>query len=144
MPEINRSALVRFSAAQMYDLVNDVASYPRFLPGCVGSEVHECDSERMVASVSVKKVGLAQTFTTENRLDENRSITMRLKRGPFRHLEGVWRFTELRPDACKVELVLQFEFSNALVEKAFGRVFNELAQSMVHSFSMRAKEVYGG
>ncbi|GAA5186287.1 SRPBCC family protein [Ferrimonas gelatinilytica] len=144
MPEINRSALVRFSAAQMYDLVNDVASYPQFLPGCVDSEIHEREDARMIASVSVKKVGIAQTFTTENALEANRSITMKLKSGPFRQLEGVWRFTELREDACKVELVLQFEFANVLVEKAFGRVFNELAQSMVHSFSTRAKEVYGG
>ena len=37
MARINRSALVMFSAEQMYHLVNDVASYPQFLPGCVGS-----------------------------------------------------------------------------------------------------------
>ncbi len=35
MPQISRSMLVRHSALQMYDLVNDVESYKEFLPGCV-------------------------------------------------------------------------------------------------------------
>ncbi|SHH73323.1 SRPBCC family protein [Ferrimonas marina] len=144
MPEINRSALVRFSASQMYALVNDVAAYPQFLPGCVGSEVHQADEQSMLASVSVRKAGIAQSFTTENQLEPGSRILMQLKEGPFRQLQGQWQFTPLREDACKVELTLQFEFANALVEKAFGKVFNELAQSMVQSFSVRAKEVYGG
>ncbi len=33
MPQISRTALVPFSAEQMYQLVNDVKSYPDFLPG---------------------------------------------------------------------------------------------------------------
>ncbi|GAA4881181.1 SRPBCC family protein [Ferrimonas pelagia] len=144
MPEINRSALVRFSAAQMYALVNDVAAYPQFLPGCVGSEVVSVSDGAMLASVSVKKAGIAQSFTTENRLEPDQAIHMALKEGPFRQLTGSWRFTSLREDACKVELSLQFEFANVLVEKAFGKVFNDLAQSMVQSFSQRAKEVYHG
>ncbi|MBY6186333.1 SRPBCC family protein [Marinobacter hydrocarbonoclasticus] len=144
MPEINRSALVRFSAPQMYALVNDVAAYPQFLPGCVGSEVHHADDGQMCASVSVRKAGIAQTFTTRNTLVSDSEIAMALESGPFRQLEGVWRFLPLREDACKVELNLSFEFSNALVEKAFGKVFSELAQNMVQAFTERAKEVYRG
>ncbi|MBY5921837.1 SRPBCC family protein [Ferrimonas balearica] len=144
MPEINRSALVRFSATQMYALVNDVAAYPQFLPGCVGSEVHHADESEMRASVSVRKAGIAQTFTTRNSLVTDSEIAMALESGPFKELQGVWRFLPLREDACKVELSLNFEFSNALVEKAFGKVFNDLAQNMVQAFSERAKEVYRG
>ncbi len=142
MPEVNRSALVRFSAAQMYALVNDVAAYPLFLPGCSASQVLQHSSEQMVASVSVSKLGLSQSFTTINTLVADRSISMRLQEGPFKLLNGGWIFTPLRDDACKIELSLHFEFSNALVAKAFGRVFNDVAQNMVHAFSERAKAVY--
>lgn len=144
MPEINRSALVRYSAAQMYQLVNDVPSYPQFLPGCVASQVLEQREGEMLASLTVKKAGLTQAFTTRNTLITDSAVTMALESGPFKQLQGNWRFQPLRADACKVELSLDFEFSNTLVEAAFGRVFNELAMNMVQSFSNRAKEVYRG
>lgn len=144
MPQINRSALVRFSAQQMYDLVNDVASYPQFLPGCVGGEVHSHTEEEMVATVSVKKAGIAQSFTTVNSLQAPDAITMSLKEGPFQALKGTWSFKALTEAACKVELSLDFEFNNPVTQKAFGKIFNDLAQNMVMAFSERAKEVYRG
>ena len=142
MPEVNRSALVRFSAAQMYALVNDVASYPLFLPGCVGSQVLNHSETEMIASVSISKMGLSQSFTTLNTLNPYTEITMALKEGPFQSLSGSWHFTPLREDACRVELSLRFEFASPIIAKAFGRVFNEIAQNMVQAFTERAKVVY--
>ena len=111
MPSITRSALVMFSAQQMYELVNDIDAYPQFLPGCVLTPYHH--------------------------------IRVELVDGPFKALNGGWTFTPLDDDACKVELELYFEFTSRLVEFAFGGIFKELANAMVHSFSERAKEVYG-
>lgn len=142
MPQISRSALVPFSAQQMYQLVNDVSAYPAFLPGCVGSRILACSPQSMTASVDVCKAGISKTFTTLNTLADNRNIQMRLVEGPFRRLMGDWHFTPLSDDACKVELHLDFEFTNKLVELAFGKVFNELAGNMVQAFTLRAKEVY--
>ncbi len=82
MPRITRSALVMFSAEQMFRLVNDVHAYPEFLPGCVGSRVHETGDDYMTASVDVAKAGIAKTFTTRNLLDANRQIKMELVEGP--------------------------------------------------------------
>lgn len=142
MPKINRSALVPYSAEQMFKLVNDVPSYPAFLPGCTGSRVLSTSSEGMTAAVDVSKAGISKTFTTRNTLTDNQSISMRLVDGPFRQLKGDWRFTPLSEEACKVELDLDFEFKNALIELAFGKVFKELANNMVQAFTERAKEVY--
>ncbi|ENY71112.1 SRPBCC family protein [Aeromonas diversa] len=143
MPRINRSALVMFSAEQMFSLVNDVHAYPQFLPGCVGSRVHEHGDDYMTASVEVAKGGIAKTFTTRNALEQNRRISMQLVDGPFSKLVGWWTFTPLDVDACKVEFELDFEFSNRLVEMAFGKVFRDLVGAMVSAFTTRAKEVYG-
>jgi len=142
MPQISRSVLVRFSAMQMYDLVNDVESYKEFLPGCVGGKVLEFDGKTMLASVDVSKAGIRKTFTTRNQVVPGKSIDLILENGPFKHLLGQWRFTELTEEACKVEFELSFEFSNSLADMAFGKVFNDLMVSMVTAFTSRAKVIY--
>ncbi|MFP2770873.1 SRPBCC family protein [Oceanisphaera sp. KMM 10153] len=143
MPSITRSALVMFSAQQMYELVNDIDSYPQFLPGCVASRIVSESDTSITAALDVAKVGIRKTFTTRNELKPHRHISVELVDGPFKTLNGGWTFTPLDVDACKVELKLHFEFTSRLVEMAFGGVFKELANAMVHSFSERAREVYG-
>ncbi|HBY6283819.1 TPA: type II toxin-antitoxin system RatA family toxin [Klebsiella pneumoniae] len=142
MPQISRTALVPFSAEQMYQLVNDVKSYPDFLPCCTGSRVLEFGPTQMTAAVDVSKAGISKTFTTRNTLTSNQSILMSLVDGPFKKLIGGWKFIPLSPEACKIEFHLDFEFTNKLIEMAFGRIFKELAANMVQAFTSRAKEVY--
>ncbi|MCL9783959.1 SRPBCC family protein [Vibrio sp. S4M6] len=142
MKQVTRSALVSFSADQMYDLVNDVEKYPEFLPGCSGSRIIENAEGKMVASVDVSKAGISKTFTTSNHLIPGASVLMSLVDGPFKVLKGGWHFTPLDDMACKVELKLEFEFSSKLVEVAFGKIFNELTSNMVNAFTLRAKQVY--
>lgn len=142
MKQVSRSALVSFSAQQMFDLVNDVVSYPEFLPGCSGSKVIESSQSAMVASVDVSKAGISKTFTTSNQLVAGEAILMSLVDGPFKTLKGGWFFTALDEKACKVELKLEFEFSSKMVELAFGKVFSELTNNMVNAFTQRAKQVY--
>ncbi|WP_047045502.1 SRPBCC family protein [Vibrio mexicanus] len=142
MKQVSRSALVSFSAEQMFDLVNDVAKYPEFLPGCSGSKVIESSENAMVASVDVSKAGISKTFTTSNELVSGSAILMKLVDGPFKTLQGGWHFTPLDDHACKVELKLEFEFSSKMIEMAFGKIFNELTSNMVNAFTQRAKQVY--
>ncbi|UAA39879.1 type II toxin-antitoxin system RatA family toxin [Paraneptunicella aestuarii] len=144
MPTVNRSALVPFSAETMFDLVNDVLSYPKFLPGCVNADVHEESDSHMRASLLIKKAGVNQWFTTSNELSRGKHILMSLVDGPFTSLQGGWKFTALAEDACKIELSLEFEFSSKLVELAFGKVFSSIANNMVKAFTDRAKDVSRG
>jgi ribosome-associated toxin RatA of RatAB toxin-antitoxin module len=143
MPKINKSALVAYSAQQMYDLVNDVDSYDKFLPGCRRSEVLEQNDSFMRAKMLLNKAGVEQELITANTLTPGRRIDMKLADGPFKSLDGGWRFTPLSDDACKIELELDFTFSSRLVEFAFGKVFKALTNNMVKAFSERAKRVYG-
>lgn len=142
MPQVNRSALVSFSAKQMYDLVNDVEKYPEFLPGCSGSKLIESTDTELVASIDVAKAGIKKTFTTSNTMEPGRRINLELVDGPFKSLKGFWIFTPLDDFACKIEFNLSFEFTNKLIEMAFGKVFNELTNNMVNSFTQRAKQIY--
>ena len=95
MTSITRSALVMHSAEQMYNLVNDVESYPQFLPGCTATEIISKTEEELVASLSISKVGVNQTFTTRNILQFPDRMELSLVDGPFERFEGVWHFLRL-------------------------------------------------
>lgn len=142
MPTIQRSALVAYSAQSMFDLVNDVNAYSEFLPGCSDSKIISQQDNAMQASLLIAKAGIKQWFTTENYLEPAKSIQMTLVDGPFKKLQGGWTFSALSESACKIELNLHFEFKNRMVEMAFGKIFNSLAESMVKAFTQRAKVVY--
>lgn len=136
--------MVAHSAAQMFDLVADVESYPDFLPWCHATRVVSRDEQQVCGRIEVARLGIHQTFTTCNRFERPHRMDIDLLDGPFRRLTGGWRFLALREDACKVELDLDFEFSGRLIDKAFGAVFNQIANSLVDAFCKRADEVYRG
>jgi ribosome-associated toxin RatA of RatAB toxin-antitoxin module len=138
MITVERSALVAHSAASMYALVDDIESYPRFLPWCSGAEVEQRDESRTVGTLRVDFKGVHQQFTTENVKTPGEAIEMRLLRGPFRSLEGRWRFVPLAPNASRVELHLAYQFANPLLGRMVGPVFNHIANTMVDAFVRRA------
>jgi ribosome-associated toxin RatA of RatAB toxin-antitoxin module len=53
MRVINRSAIVPYSAPQMYRLVEDVESYPDFLPWCSAAVLHWGDGDTLEGSVEL-------------------------------------------------------------------------------------------
>jgi ribosome-associated toxin RatA of RatAB toxin-antitoxin module len=143
MPTVSRNALVPYSNAEMFQLVNDIDAYPRFLPWCSSAQVLSRTEDEIEARIEVARSGLQKSFATRNRLQKDKMVEMRLLEGPFRHLEGFWRFDPLGENACRVSFDLDFEFSNRLVAMAFGPVFNQLAASLVDAFRTRAVAVYG-
>jgi len=143
MSQVNKSALVPYSAEQMYKLVDDVSSYQQFLPWCGASEEISREGNVVVGSVTISKGSVKKSFTTKNILTENEQIEIILVDGPFKKLQGFWRFTELKPGACKVSLDLDYEFSSKILGVVVGPVFNQVANTMVDSFVKQARVVYG-
>ena len=142
MTRIEKTALVKFSAQQMFDLVNDIESYPQFLPWCSQSRIIKREGNIVEAELSNSKGGFQKAFSTRNELDMGKQMTVSLIDGPFSHLAGVWQFQPLREDASKILLNLDFELSGKLASLAFGAVFNQICNTMVSSFTQRAKVVY--
>jgi ribosome-associated toxin RatA of RatAB toxin-antitoxin module len=141
---VSKSALVYHSASEMFNLVRDVEAYPEFLPWCHSTRILSREPNRICAEIAVSRLGIRQTFSTCNRFAEGEWMELELQNGPFRYLRGRWSFLPLRPDACKVALDMDFEFSGALIDRAFGAVFNQIANTMVDAFCKRGDEVYGG
>ncbi len=144
MTAINTSALVMYSPAEMFALVTDIDAYADFLPWCSQSRVLERGQDEMKGMIEIKKGSLHKAFTTHNRHQKDKMIEIRLLDGPFKHLEGFWRFESLGDgNACKVLLDLEFEFSNRMLSMMVGPIFSQIANTLVDAFHERAREVYG-
>ena len=128
----------------MFDLVADVERYKDFLPWCSDSRLVSRGDRELCGLIEVSRLGITQAFSTCNELDPPGRMGIALHEGPFKKLHGEWRFIALRDDACKVVLTLEFEFAGRLINAAFGKVFHQVANSLVESFVERAREVYGG
>ena len=142
MTTISKSALVPYSAEEMYELVADVESYPRFLPWCAGARVLARDDSGVTAEIDMAFGGIHKTFTTRNHHKPGR-MDIGLVRGPFSRLEGSWRFDQVGDLGSRISLDLEFDFANRLLALAVGPVFSTIANSLVDSFKKRAREVYG-
>jgi ribosome-associated toxin RatA of RatAB toxin-antitoxin module len=143
MAIVHKSVLLNYSVEQMFALVNAVDDYPAFLPWCGGVVVRDRTAERLVATLQINYHGVRQSFTTENSNVAPTSMRMRLLEGPFKSLDGNWRFKALRADACKIDFDLKYEFSSRILEQLIGPVFSMIANSFVDSFCKRADAVYG-
>lgn len=143
MAELERSALLRFSAEAMYRLVGDIEAYPQFLPGCVSAVIEAAEGERVQARLGFRLRGLSDSFATENRLEPGTRIHMRLVQGPFRELAGAWEFRPLTEDACKVTLRLTLEFGNRVLEATLGPWLDRAINSLIEAFRQRAESLYG-
>lgn len=142
MPVVERSALVNYSAQQMFDLVNDIEAYPQYMDGCVGAQILRREDDWLEARLDLSKSGISQSFVTRNQLMPPHTMTLSLLDGPFRYLKGVWQFTTLNDQACKVSFTLDFELKNRLLGMAVGKLFESMVNKQVDALCARAKVIY--
>jgi ribosome-associated toxin RatA of RatAB toxin-antitoxin module len=142
MQVVERSALVTYTPAQMFALVNDVARYPDFLPWCIGVRVQDVSATERVAALKIARGVLQTEFTTRNTLLQDAQIHMQLMHGPFRDLTGEWHFEGIGARGSRVRFRVEFEFKNRLTAAAFNAVFESLCSTIVDAFVVRAQKVY--
>lgn len=143
MPRVHREARVPHTAAQMFDLVNDVEAYPEFLHWCRGARVEAASESSMDAVVEIGLGGIHKSFRTRNRLERPNRIEIGLLAGPFRRLEGFWAFRDRPEGGCEVELSVDYEVNHGPLGMLFSAVFEEVARSQMNAFIRRADRVYG-
>ena len=153
MKHVKKSVLLWYSAHEIYELVVDVESYPKFLPWCARAEILARDEEGLTARLHLAYSGLRHAFTTRNVQVPDRSVQVTLVDGPFSKLDGLWRFVPLpapgaaahpgTTDACKIEFDMSYAFTNGVLDAAISPVFDKIAITFVDSFVRRAEQVYG-
>ena len=144
MRKVSRSALVPYSAAQMFELIKDVESYPEFLPWCNDAEVHIRGDDFIEASLELHRGRISKRFRTRNVFRRDEYLGIELVGGPFRHMSGAWSFHQLGAAGSKVVLELDFEFESKATDVIFGRFFEHTCNTLVDSFTKRAAKIYAG
>jgi ribosome-associated toxin RatA of RatAB toxin-antitoxin module len=143
MHSVHKSVLVPYSAQQMFDLVERIEDYPKFLPWCGGTRILQRTADQTLARIDIDYRGVRAHFTTANRNQAPEKIVVELRDGPFRRLDGIWRFRMLSDAACKVEFELNYEFATTVLDKLIGPVFSRIADSFIEAFVKRAAAVHG-
>lgn len=142
MAQVQKTVLIQHPASRMFALVDDVKKYPEFLPWCGGVDLIKQDEVSTIATLHIAYHGIRQKFTTENHKTYPNLMEIKLKDGPFKHLEGTWRFISLNEQACKVEFILNYEFANQFLDKMIAPVFNHITSTFVDNFVARADTIY--
>ena len=143
MTVIYKTAVVPFTAAQMYSLVNDIESYPEFLPWCHKATILTQNNNALTASISLTTGKITQSFTTENIMKPDNRIDMDLVEGPFKFLRGTWLFEQCEGQSCKVSINMDYEFRNRWIKYALDRMFGHIINTLITTFTNRAFEIYG-
>lgn len=138
---VKKSRVVPYTCEQMFHLVDDVGNYEQYLPYCSKSTVHYRDEDEVQATLEISAAGMSKSFTTCNRLQKNKMIEIRLIDGPFRHLEGFWRFDQVE-EGCRISFDLEFEFAGKMLSLLLGPVFEQVTNKMVDAFCERAESLY--
>lgn len=147
MAEISRSALLGFPIKHVFDLINDIAAYPGYMDGCVGTEILVQSDDYVEARLDLEKAGFKHSFTTQNTLvapegNEPHSVKMELLEGPFKHFSGLWTLLPLGDSACKVSLDLRFVLNSRVLSAATKTLFTSIADDLVNALVNRAHELY--
>ena len=142
MVEIDRSALVQYSAQQMFELVNDIEKYPLFMAGCVDAKVISRQERELIGELCLAKAGIRQRLVTRNTMRPPERIDMGLVEGNFKHFSATWKFESLGSEACKISLSMRFEFGSGLLNVGANKLFSGSANSLVDAVLKRAREVY--
>ena len=142
MPTHAERQIVPYSPDQLFDLVADVASYPKFLPWCVGARIRTRTETELVADLTIGFGPFRESFTSRVNLERPTSVKVRYENGPFRYLNNQWTF-QPHERGTEVDFFVDFEFRSRILQAAIGLVFNEAVRRMVSSFEKRAHTLYG-
>lgn len=148
MPKHSETRQMPYSAQQMFDLIADVGSYPKFLPWCAGARIR---ARKQVAATEVIDADLVISFKVFREqfgsrvtlYPDDSKIDVEYLDGPFRYLNNHWGFTALPDGGCEVDFFVDFEFKSAMLQAVIGVVFNEAMRRIVRAFEARADDLYG-
>lgn len=143
MREVTRSALVPYTADQMFALVEDIERYPEFVPWISSAQKLQSTPDEVTGRLEMHRAGVRERFTTRNFLKRPSEMLMTLVDGPFKVFEGRWSFTQLGEKGVKVGLTIRFEFANAMLGMLLSRTFEKNCGELVDAFVARARAVYG-
>lgn len=143
MPGIRETRRLPYSCEQMFDLVADVANYPKFLPWVVATRIRSNTETEMEADMLVGFKAIREKFTSRVIKKRPEHIEVFYIDGPLKDLDNNWYFKCLPDGGCEIDFCVDFSFRNAVFEALAGQYFDRAFRKMVEAFEQRADELYG-
>ena len=142
LKRVERSAIVAYSCEQLFSLVNDIESYPTFLPYWSSVHIQESSDSEQIVTIELAKGPLKQSFTTRNTWQAPTKIQMELLKGPFSSFQGVWQFKPIPSGGSEVLYVMSFEVQSSWLKPVLEAFFGSLMETMMGAFLEEAARRY--
>ena len=149
MPQFSTKRRVAHSAAEMFDLVADVDTYPQFVPLCESLRIKSRTEKGegiavLVADMTVAYKLVRQTFTSRVTLDRpNLKVLVEYVNGPFRHMQNRWVFRPTGENSSEIDFFIDYEFKSRTLGMLMGTLFDTVFRRMASAFEQRAEAIYG-
>ena len=138
MNVVNQSEDINVNVSLIFDLINNVDRYSSFLPWCSNSSILSNSSSEMTAEIEIAGKPITWKFKTKNNYKVNEIIRIKLVDGPFKNLEGYWKFNSIDDHNTSVSLFLEYEFNSKIIELSLKPVFAGIMSSILDSFISEA------
>jgi len=131
--QIKKEAIVLNDIDTVFRIVNQVDLYKNFVPYCIESKILFHENNIMNARLDFNLKGLETSFTTKNKIIENKSIQMELIEGPFKYLDGIWEFKKIENKTI-IFLTINYEAENKIIEYTIGKSLEKITNYLVKAF----------
>ena len=138
MNVVNQSEDINVNVSLIFDLINNVDKYSSFLPWCSNSSILSNSSSEMTAEIEIAGKPITWKFKTKNNYKVNEIIKIKLVDGPFKNLEGYWKFNSIDDHNTSVSLFLEYEFNSKIIELSLKPIFATIMSSILDSFISEA------
>ena len=138
MNVVNQSEDINVNVSLIFDLINNVDRYSSFLPWCSNSSILSNSSSEMTAEIEIAGKPITWKFKTKNNYKVNEIIKIKLVDGPFKNLEGYWKFNSIDDHNTSVSLFLEYEFNSKIIELSLKPIFAGIMSSILDSFISEA------
>ncbi len=136
MKNIHKEEDINIDIDTIFNLINDIKSYPNYLPWCTKSEVKS--AEIIIGKIFISKSFINWNFSTKNTIKKNKSISLELVDGPFESLTGKWLFSPINQFNTRVSLDIDYKFKSSIIELSIEPIFSSIMNSILKSFVQEA------
>lgn len=142
MPSFEQTKILPYKPQELFNLVWDVNSYPKFLPWCVASRIISENNDELIAELVIQLKGFSESYHSKvtNEIMSNGMcfINTTAISGPFKYLKSTWQFTPYM-SGTELKFFIDFEMKSLMLEKLIGNYFIKAAERMIAAFEKRAE-----
>lgn len=146
MPDLVLERHVPHVPERMFELVNSLEDYPRFLPNVSDMQVKRgrgAPGDIRFARMTIKFGPITQAYTSRVEAHpEDRTIRVRAVDGPFSYLDSTWRF-EPEGAGTRVRFDIDFKISNPFIAAVAEPAFAAKQEQIMDAFVEEADRRFG-